>query len=370
MEGNRNFLAGDILVHNCLIIDDPVKDRKDAESPTLSQDTWEWWESTASTRLSAKAPVILVLTRWAYSDLAGRLMREQPGVWRLLHIPAQADPKIVDPDPLGRAPGEFMLSAQGRTREQWEARKRDAGDQWSALYQGSPVDPGGETFAVDKLAWWTLSTDGRRIQCGPLHPWPLAQCLRFATVDTASSTSSSADYTVASAWAVPPDGTLVLLDTRRERVPEHRQIDLARPLMQKWGLDTLHVEATMAGTRLVRAAVAAGLHVADLKADRSKTVRAALAAQWVDQGRVWFPAPGMAASLPDQVLADVLEEMRQFPSGRHDDFVDTLAYAAAVTMDNYLAPDARPPVPASAASGVVERALGMPASDDLMTRAF
>lgn len=364
--GVRGGLTGKAA--DAMIIDDPVKDRKDAESPTLSQDTWEWWESTASTRLAPGAPVILVLTRWAYSDLAGRLMRAQPGVWRLLHIPAQADPALVDPDPLGRQPGEFMVSAQGRSLTQWEARKRDAGDQWSALYQGSPVDPGGETFDVDKLAWWHLTPDGLGIAVGAGRVWQLAECYRFITIDTASSTRGSADYTVASAWAVPPDGSLVLLDVRRDRVPEHKQIDLASPLAQKWAPDVTWVEATMAGTRLVRAAVQAGLRIADLKADRSKTVRAALAAQWVDQGRVWFPAPGQPGALPAATLADVLEEMRQFPSGRHDDFVDTLAYAAAVAWEQYLPPDSGRTPERGAGDGVVDRATSGTPAGDLMTR--
>lgn len=371
--GVRGSLTG--RQAHAIIIDDPVKDRKDAESPTLMDDVWEWWQSTASTRLAPGAPVILVLTRWSHNDLAGRLLREQPGVWRLLHIPAQADPRLVDPDPLGRQPGEFMVSAQGRTREQWEARKRDAGAEWTPLYQGAPEDPGGRTFDVDKLAWWTLTPDGRGIATGPAgagRVWPLSQCRRFVTIDTATSTRGTADYTVASAWAVPPDGTLILLDVRRDRVPEHRQIELARPLAQRWRVDCVYVEATMAGTRLVRDAVAAGIRIDDLKAERAKTVRNAPAAKWVEQGRVWFPAPASATALPADLLRDVLEELRQFPSGRHDDFVDTLGYAVAVVMDTYLPPnsgqDDSETVAAAGRVDVVERAVAEGAVDDWMTR--
>jgi predicted phage terminase large subunit-like protein len=263
-----------------------------------------------------------------------------------------------------------MISARGRTVADWEQRKQEMGADWAPLAQGMPTAPGGETFAVDKLAWWHLTPDGRGISVGAGRVWSLAECYRFATIDTASSTASTADYTVASAWAVPPDGTLVLLETRRERVPEHKQIDLARPLAQRWALDVLWVEATMAGTRLVRAATSAGLRIGDLKADKAKTVRAALAAQWVDQGRVWFPAPASPGALPAQTLEDVLEELRQFPSGRHDDFVDTLAYAAAVTWEQYSPPvagsDVRPL--RSVHDRLVDTAVGGQPLDDLMTR--
>jgi len=365
--GARSGLTGKAA--DVMIIDDPVKDRKEAESPTVSEDTWDWWTSTASTRLAPGAPVILVLTRWSHNDLAGRLLRAQPGEWRVVHIPAQADPLILDPDPLGRPAGEFMVSARGRTREQWERRKRDAGADWTPLYQGAPVDPGGETFDVDKLGWWRLTPDGQAIVLGP-NTWRLSECRRFGTVDTASSTSSAADFTVAAAWAVTPAGDLVLLDVRRERVPEHRQVGLAEPLAARWGLDCTYVESTMAGTRLVRDMVQAGRRIQDLRADRSKTARAALAASWVDQGRVAFPAQGMAASLPDAVLTDVLEELRHFPAGRHDDFVDNLAYAAAVTLDTYLPPDSGQWEPVRREAGVSESAFGAEPIDDLMSRPF
>jgi phage terminase large subunit-like protein len=353
-----------------LLLDDLFKDRKAADSPVARDTVQDWWKSTGSTRLSEGGAVLVINTRWHHDDLIGYLLANEPGEWRVLHIPAQADPKVMDPDPLGRAPGEFLVSARGRTPASWAKRKRSADDEWGPVYQGAPVDPGGETFDIDKLAWWHLTPDGRGISVGPGMIWNLSECYRFATIDTATSTSSSADWTVASAWAVPPDGTLVLLDVRRGRVPEHKQIDLARPLAQRWALDVLWVEATMAGTRLVRAAVNAGLRIGDLKADRAKTVRAALAAQWVDQGRVWFPAPASPGALPAQVLEDVLEELRQFPSGRHDDFVDTLAYAAAVTWEQYSPPvSGREDRPLrSVHDRLVDTAVGGQPLDDLMTR--
>lgn len=362
-----------------LIIDDVFKDRDAADSEVRRETVRDWWSSTATARLSEGGAVLIVNTRWHHDDLIGQLLKADRlsglAEWRVIHIPAQADPKVLDPDPLGRAAGEFMVSARGRTTESWERRKREAGDQWMPVYQGAPSNPGGDVFDPDRLHWWTLTPDGRGVATGPAgagRVWPLSQCRRFVTIDTATSTRGTADYTVASAWAVPPDGTLILLDVRRDRVPEHRQIELARPLVQRWRVDCVYVEATMAGTRLVRDAVAAGIRIDDLKADRGKTVRNAPAAKWVEQGRVWFPAPASATALPADLLRDVLEELRQFPSGRHDDFVDTLGYAVAVVMDTYMPPwsgrDDPGVVAARERVGVVERAVAEGAVDDWMTR--
>ena len=112
-----------------LLIDDPIKGREQADSATIREKTWEWWTDTALSRLAPGAPVILILTRWHSDDLAGRLIAETDSDWTFLNIPAQADhkPEHGETDVLGREPGEFMISARGRTTEQWEDRKLRSG---------------------------------------------------------------------------------------------------------------------------------------------------------------------------------------------------------------------------------------------------
>lgn len=356
-----------------LVIDDVFKDRAEADSDVVRESVRDWWQSTATARLSEGGGILIINTRWHHDDLIGWLTDRDPTGWHVVHIPAQADPDVLHPDPLDRAPGEFMQSARGRTTASWEQRKRDADDEWDPVYQGHPAPPGGLVFDPDDLRWWTLTPDGLQARTDTAA-WNLVECDRYATIDTATSTSGTADYTVVSAWAVTPAGDLLLLDVRRARVPEAGQFDLARPLIERWGLGVLHVEATMAGTRLVRAAVKEGLHVEDLRAEKSKTIRAALAARWVRQSRVWFPKadPRIDAS-GEPLLGQLLTELRQFPNGRHDDFVDTLAYAVAVAWDRWLPPlsgqDDRPQV-GDVVSDAVARALPVGPVDDLMTREF
>ena len=165
VEGARNFFANGLLVHNCLIIDDPIKDRQEADSEVIRDTCWDWWTDSLSTRLAPGAPVVLILTRWHEADLAGRLLAAPDGhLWRTVNIPAQAE----DEDPLGRQPGDYLDSARGRTREQWEAIKVRAGSRtWASLYQGRPSPAEG---GMVKRAWWqtyhqpvwTDSPDGSR----------------------------------------------------------------------------------------------------------------------------------------------------------------------------------------------------------------
>ncbi|MBU6428717.1 MAG: terminase, partial [Cyanobacteria bacterium REEB65] len=129
-----------------LVIDDPVKDYRAADSILLSEIAWQWWMSVARPRLAPNAPVIIILTRWHERDLAGRAIDKEAedraaGLehfdrWRVINIPAQADhdPERGQTDLLARQPGEFLVSARGRTQAQWEATKAATAPRiWTAL---------------------------------------------------------------------------------------------------------------------------------------------------------------------------------------------------------------------------------------------
>mgnify|MGYP004704490447 CR=1 FL=1 len=153
-----------------LVIDDPVKDRKQADSQVYRDAVWDWWTDTAATRLAPGAPVVLILTRWHHDDLAGRLLGAEDGhLWTVINIPAQADhrPEKDQADPLGREPGQFMDSARGRTRPQWEAIKVRSGPRtWASLYQGRPTPDAGDLFPAEWARFdqpmWIERPDGTR----------------------------------------------------------------------------------------------------------------------------------------------------------------------------------------------------------------
>ena len=81
-----------------LIIDDPVKNSEDAASKTMRDKAWEWYQSTAYTRLEPGGAIILVMTRWNEDDLAGRILKEsQTGgeKWEVMNLPAIAEEGII-----------------------------------------------------------------------------------------------------------------------------------------------------------------------------------------------------------------------------------------------------------------------------------
>jgi len=93
---------------NILIIDDPIKEAGEAMSPVYREQQWDWWDSTAKTRLEPGGGVLLIMTRWHEDDLAGKFiskMNDGSGEqWEVLRLPALAE----ENDALGRMFGEAL----------------------------------------------------------------------------------------------------------------------------------------------------------------------------------------------------------------------------------------------------------------------
>src|SRR5258708_863622 len=123
---------------NLLIVDDPIKNAEEAVSQTIRDNHWDWWQSTASTRIEPGGCVIIIATRWHYDDLSGRLIHAaQTGEGspvRRLRLPAIAE----DGDPLGRAAGEALWPERWpRDRLEKIRLEKDAA-WWHAMYQQRP----------------------------------------------------------------------------------------------------------------------------------------------------------------------------------------------------------------------------------------
>ncbi len=126
-----------------LVIDDPLKDREEADSETIRNKVWDWYTSTAYTRLMPKGSVILIQTRWHDDDLAGRLIekmeKEEGDQWEILNLPAINE--------AGEA-----LWPEWFPREVLDQTKKVIGDRdWNALYQQNPMPEEGDFF---KRAWF------------------------------------------------------------------------------------------------------------------------------------------------------------------------------------------------------------------------
>jgi len=318
-----------------LIIDDPIKNLEEAHSSTYREKLKNFWRGVCIPRISPDTKVVIIQTRWHEDDLSGWLEVNEPGQWRVVNIPAQAE---SHDDPLGRKPGEFMVSARGDRL--WERIKKNAGSYvWAALYQGHPTPAAGGLFKRKDLRYWSPAPPdrtrtgmmlGARVDLGGRTVY-LDDCWRFITVDLAASTRTSADWTVAGVWAISLEGDLILLDGDRARIEERAHWTLVRPLKEKWNADVVYVESRMFGTTMVYEAGRAGVPVKELKADTDKVTRAIPATVRAELGRLWFPT---TSEMPD--VGIWTNELVSFPNATHDDCTDVVAYAARVVATEWL----------------------------------
>lgn len=150
-----------------VVIDDPVRNREEADSSTIQEKIYQEYVDTVLTRAKPAMWVLLIQTRWAENDLAGSILPEfyegESGIihcrdkqyWDVLCIPAKAE--RAD-DPLGRPIGGYLWP-EWFPEEHWKAWENNPRAQrtWSALYQQRPAPLTGVHFSRDMFHFYEKS---------------------------------------------------------------------------------------------------------------------------------------------------------------------------------------------------------------------
>jgi len=320
-----------------MIIDDPHKGRKEADSETFRNAAWDWWTETARTRMSPESPVILIMTRWHEDDLAGRLLRDDEDSWTVINIPAQANhrPERGQVDPLGREPGEYLESTRGRhilrppgscrkhpTTQccDWDDIKRDVGARaWQALYQGEPAPPEGSIF---QRSWWSFYEHPQWVERGDGARVTHSFDEVITSWDMTFKDTDGTDYVCGQVWG--RRGThAYLLDQVHDRMSFVETVQAVQVLAARWPQSTAKLVEDKANgpavVNLLRRKVAGLIPV---EPEGSKVARAAAVSPFVEAGDVWLPAPALAPW-----VSGLIDEAAGFPNSAHDDRVDAMSQA-------------------------------------------
>ena len=148
----------------------------------------------------------------------------------------------------------------------------------------------------------------------------LEDCRRYATVDLATSTKQSADFTVITSVAITPEGKILILDIDRRRLEAPDLLPLLQRKVEQFDLAYVGIERAGYQLAFIQMAKREGLVVKSLKADRDKVSRAYPLIARMEAGDIFFPKNSTW-------FADVQTELLRFPEAEHDDIVDSLAYA-------------------------------------------
>lgn len=214
--------------------------------------------------------------------------------------------------------------------EELEAARAEIGSYGFAQeFEAHFVTPGGGLFRAEwfEHRYERLSDGAFALPEGGVVR--LADLRRFATVDLAASTRTTADYTVVGIFGATADRRLLVLDVDRGRREGPDQVPAMRRAVERWGLTTVWIEKVGFQLSLIQQAVRSGLPVRELVPDRDKVARALPATAALEGGRILLPRTS-------PWLRDFEHELLAFPHGAHDDQVDVLSYAVAALRMSYV----------------------------------
>lgn len=290
---------------NLLLVDDYLKNAKDSTSESIRSDIFEWFISTAFTRLEPGGSVIILATRWNIDDLIGRLKkRPETGKWLVIELPALAEKN----DPLGRLPGE-SLWPERYSLESLQAIKNTLGTYfWQSLYQQRPI-PGGTNVASE--GWFpVIDILPHRSRLHKLRYWDLA------------STADGGDYTSGTEMSEDIEtGIFYVEDIRRAQKSPAAVEMLVQNTAEHDGRDVkviIEQEPGASGKSLVDHFVRNVLKeftVDGRRASGDKFVRAQPFLAAAEAGKVRLLRGSWNQGFIDEILV--------FPEGENDDQVDS-----------------------------------------------
>lgn len=302
--GGITGMGGDIL-----IVDDPIKDRAEADSPTIRRKVWEWYTSTLYTRLAPGGGILVINTRWHMDDLSGRLLEAAASgagdQWKVVNFPA-----IAEHDERHRKAGE-ALHPERYPLTQLEAIRKAIGTRdWEALYQQRPVPDGGNIFRAEWLKFW-LEKDLPRKFDQMVISW-----------DMTFKDNSDTDFVVGQVWGAK-GANRYLLDQVRARMGFTATLDAFVALANKWPHAARKlIEDKANGPAIIDCLKNHVPGIVPVEPDGSKTARAHAVTALFEAGNVFIPHPQERTWANEYIL-----ELTQFPGAAHDDQVDATTQA-------------------------------------------
>jgi predicted phage terminase large subunit-like protein len=296
-----------------LVVDDPIKNDEEARSSTFREKQWEWWQSVATTRLRPGALMIVIQTRWHRDDLTGRILRqaEETGQrWRVVKFPALAE----EHDVLGRAPGEALWPEVFPKERLEQIRATRTNYYWQAMYQQNPQAEGSvewpDSFFPPEI-WF--------------NEWPDAWSCKVVALDPSKGTDSKfGDYS-AFVMLMASKGTIYVdadLAIRNTAVIAETAVEIQRTFRPDWfGVETNQFQQLLADD-LQRLGDQRGVMMPlfGINNQVNKLVRIRRLTPLLSRGVLRFKGGSPGARL-------LVEQLRDFPNGDHDDGPDALEMA-------------------------------------------
>lgn len=288
-----------------MIIDDPVKNRQEADSKTYRDRIWAEWNDSFKSRLSFGAKVIIIQTRWHEDDFAGRIIKNEKHV-TVINLKCEAD----NNDPLGRKPGEALCPEIGKGNEWLKDFKstfttKEGNRTWNALYQGSPTPDDGNIF---KRKWFQY------YEKLPTLPYMLI------SVDATFKDKEDNDFVSIQVWG-KKNVDFYLVDRVKEHLGFTETLNVIRQLRNKYDqCSAVLIEDKANGSAIIEVLQREFSGVVPINPEGGKIARANAVSPSFESGNVYLPKTA-------KWLYDYETELISFPNAEHDDDVDCTTQA-------------------------------------------
>jgi predicted phage terminase large subunit-like protein len=291
------------------IIDDPIKNREEADSLTVRDSVWDWYGSTFYTRAEKNASILLTMTRWHSDDLAARILESAEAKdWTVLSFPAICEaPSDIDP----RVEGEALWEDKYNLTSLAQISAAVGSYSWASLYQQRPRPREGGMF---KEHWLEL------VDAVP------AGAVRVRWWDRAA-TDGAGDYT-AGVLIAYHEGVFYVEDVVRGQWSSGERDKIIRHTADRdagrygyityWGEQEPGSSGKDAALSFVRLLMGYNAHTEPTTGNKEQACEP-LAAQ---------AEVGNVKVLRSDWTATFVTEACDFPSGKHDDMIESAARAA------------------------------------------
>lgn len=308
-------VGGGITGMGCdiLNIDDPLKDRHDANSVTVRQRVWDWYTSTAYTRLSPGGGVLVTLTRWHEDDLVGRLLeamkKEDGDKWTIINYPA-----VAEEDEPHRKKGEALHPERYPLSMLNKIRVNIGSYDWNSLYQQHPSPLGGGIF---KASWFKFYDESSL---------PVYFDKVFTSWDMTFKKTDSSDYVSGIVFG-KKGPRYYILDLINEKMDFVTTLSVFCQVAQKWPKAIAkYVEDKANGTAILNVLASKVQGLIPVTPHESKEARAAAVTPVFEAGNVYLPKE---APWVDKYV----DQLVKFPNDVHDDMVDATTQGISQTME-------------------------------------
>ena len=309
-----------------IILDDLLKNPEEANSDTIREKTWEWYQNLVG-RLNPNGNILLTMAPWHWDDPTGRIMQEMERggeQWDVVRMPAQAE----DDDWLGRKNGEWLWPERYSPVEMERIKTNTDAWTWASRYQCRPSPSKGAIWSESMFRYYTVREGFYEL--GP-HRFPVGGCWRFLLADLALTEKKFSSYTCMTAWDVAvldgvPHGILVDVWRAQMQAPDIKrklwEFYAAHPNRRWFGIERKHY-----GLAYCQELRREGMLLRELDpGSDDKFSRAQATSVLWDNGRMWLPANG------GQRFQDFKHELLVYPKSAWNDQVDNASYAGEAIL--------------------------------------